>query len=299
MFGQPIRLLGFFVTLLAWSAKAKNVTVAKSLAITAVGQPRSSVVRSERQHPAVVERHSMSGIEQHPAVFGEMGSSFISETSGDVIGAHVVAALQSMAPQKASHSVLQSKGEPKEKEPTLGISGKIYLRQPAEHKGTYKTREWFCDACHMVAGKGKHGGSHTGCYTVEDFLCAGDEKCLMDGSSCYFGRVELPQGIQVTYYSGFTGDPSSGAWDNACEGRTDRGTTSDKSFPELKGMVPGSPAVCAMKFELMAGFSCENAASEDDWKACGTDGHPPDSHASTCSSMLIVAAAVLHAFFNA
>lgn len=296
MFGQPFSLLSLFVAVSAWPAEAKNVTAAKSLAITAVGQPRSTVVRSERQHPAAVERHTMSGIEQHPIAFGEMGSSFISETGADVIGANVVEALQSTAPQEASHSVLQSKGEPVE--PTLGIKGKIYLRQPAEHKGHYKAREWFCDACHLLAGKGKHGGAHTGCYTVEDFMCAGGEKCLMDGAQCYFGRVELPQGIEVTYYSGFTGEPSSGAWDNACEGRTDRGKTSDPKFPELKGIVPSSPAVCAMKFQLMTGFSCENTASADDWKACGTEGHPPKSHAHPCSSVILVAAAVMYAFIN-
>lgn len=297
MFGQLNGLLGIILAVSAWSTKATNVTAAKSLAITAVGQPRSSVVRSERL-PAVVERHIVSGLERQPAALGEIGSSFISEAGADVFGAHVVEALHPPAPGKGSHSVVQSKGKGKAQqdpaEPSMGVNGKIYLRQPAEHKGSYKTREWFCDACHMLAGKGKKGGDHTGCFTVNDFVCAGGEKCLMDGSSCYFGRVELPQGIQVTYYSGFSGEPDSGNWDDACVGHTDRGTTSDPTFPELKGMVPSSPAVCAMKFEIMSGFVCETPSGTEDWKDCGTDGYPPpDSHATACSSVVLAATVVM------
>lgn len=303
MIGQPISLLGVFVAVSVWSAEAKNVTVAKSLAINAVGRPRPSVVRSERQHPAAIERHSAPGLDMHPAALGELGSSFISETGADAIGAHVAEAFEPV-PHKRTQSMLQSNisGEKRTKEdpPTLSIIGKIYLRQPPDHMGNYNAREWFCDACSLVAGTGQHGGSHKGCYTVQDFVCASGEKCLMDGASCYFGRVEVPQGIQVTYYSGFVGDPSSGAWDNACVGRTDRGTTSDPSFPELKGVVPRSPASCAMRFEQMPGYSCETgSAGENDWKGCGTDGHaPPDSHATAGSSLVLAAAAVMLAFFR-
>lgn len=297
MFVHLISFIDLFIAVFALPAEANNVTFVKSLAVDAIGRPRSQVVRSERQHPAAVQRHDDPGMELHPAALGEMGSSSISERSGDAIGAHVAAALK-LVSQDAARSTLQSKGRASDDPlaPTLSVTGKVYLRQPAEHQGTYKTREWFCDACHLVAGKGKYGGIHNGCYTVEDFTCDGGENCLMDGSSCYFGRVELPKGIQVTYYSGFTGDPKSGAWDNACVGRTERGTASDANWPELKGIVPG--AVCAMKFELMSGYTCESSSGENDWKICGTEGHPPGSHATSCSSTILAAAVVFLAFFQ-
>lgn len=302
MLGRPMRLPVLIVAVSVWFANAKNVTDAKSLTINAVGQARSSVVRSER-HPAPVERHSVPGIDQQMAgvgaSLGEAGSSFISQTGSDAIGVHVAAALQAPAAGKGSQSAMQSKGKQTPAEPTMGVTGKIYLRQPAEHKGTYKTREWFCDACHLLAGKGKHGGDQVGCFTVQDFTCAGGEKCLMDGNTCYFGRVEVPQGIEVTYYSGFSGEPGTAAWDNACVGRTDRGTTSDPNFPELKGMVPSTPPVCAMKFALMTGFTCESASGEKDWAKCGSDDFPaPNFATTTCSSSVLLATAVALAIFN-
>jgi len=297
-------LLGLFVAVLAWSTEAKNVTVAKSLAIDPVGQARPSVVRSERQHPVAVEPHTVPGIEPHAAALGEMGNSFISEAGADAIGARVVAALQPSPHKSGAASVMQSnksKDDPSPA-PTVAVkSAKVFLRQPAEHKGEYKSREWFCDACKLVAGKGKLAGESTGCYTVDDFVCAGGEKCLMHESTCYFGRVELPQGIQVSYYSGFTGDPGAGAWDNACVGRTDRGTTTDPNFPELKGIVPKQkPEVCAMKFTLMEGYTCETAAGAEEWKKCGTPDYPEGQNQGAAhgqTTFTITAALVLLASF--
>lgn len=298
MLGQPISLIGLFVAVWIRSTEAINATVAESLAIDPVGRPRSSVVRSERQHLVAVEPHIVSGAGRYASALGEMGNSFISEAGAEALGARVAAVFQRTPhkPQKAS--VIQSNRSKDPDSPTLSVSGKIYLRQPAEHKGTYKTREWFCDACQMLAGKGKLGGETPGCYTVTDFVCAGGEQCLMDEKTCYFGRVELPQGVQVTYYSGFAGEPEAGGWDNACIGRTDRGTTSDPSFPELKGIVPtsGEP-VCAMKFETVSGYTCDSAAGAEDWKSCGTEGYPPpESRATACSSLFLAAAAVLLSF---
>lgn len=286
MLEQLTSLLGLLTAALTLSVEATNVTKVKSLAIDVVGR-QSHVVRSEKRHPAAVERHNVPGLEEHGAVLGEMGSSFISESSADAIGAHVVAALQ-LAPPKSA-SVAQSQDNAPDA-PTLLVNGNIYLRQPAHGDGKFKTREWYCDACELVAGRGKYSGDHQGCYTVDDFICAGGEHCLMKGDECYLGRVELPKGIQVTYFSGFSGAPSSGAWDNACVGRTNRGTTSDPSFSEVKGFVPRSPAVCAMKIELMAGYSC-GSSSAMDWQKCS--GRSGDSVAACPSLILMVAAVVL------
>lgn len=300
MLAQLIGLLGLIVAISQWSAEAKNLTIAKSLAVDPVGRPHISVVRSERQRPGDVEPHVFPGVELPPAALGEMGDSFISAAGAEAIGERLAAAFQPLPKHKAS--VVQSNRSkadqaPRES-PTAAVTGQIYLRQPGEHKGHFKMREWYCDACKLITGRGKYGGDKQGCYTVTDFVCAGGEKCLMFENECYFGRVELPLGIKVTYYSDFTGDPNNGAWSNACVGRTDRGTTSDPTFSELKGLVPTSPPVCAMQFDLIDGYSCDKPPGKEEWKKCGTEEFPPQSHAAAGSSVFLAAMVVIFAVFH-
>mmetsp|Transcript_105272 Transcript_105272/g.209246 ORF Transcript_105272/g.209246 Transcript_105272/m.209246 type:complete len:153 (+) Transcript_105272:480-938(+) len=69
----------------------------------------------------------------------------------------------------------------------------VIFKQPEEEKGEYTKR-----SCSRTPWELKDK-----CITLDDVDFGGGEKCLKWGSSCYFGRMTIPEGVKVTTYKGW------------------------------------------------------------------------------------------------
>eukprot|EP00947_MAST-08B_sp_MAST-8B-sp1_P001177 g1177.t1 len=86
----------------------------------------------------------------------------------------------------------------------------VTFLQPAEQKGSYKTRTFAAPVGQLLQGCGKQGRGEGGCWNLDDFASPEDgSKPLKWGWGSYFGRVSLPAGVRISLYTGWdsTGTP--------------------------------------------------------------------------------------------
>lgn len=253
----------------ARSAAASGGHATESFAIDASGVPRMPAAHS-RAHPELLRSEQQlsneatgeapmrsvlySKVPAHatlhsetmlPAALGEQGDMAISGPSAAALGESLAESLQAV--------------------PKALVKGDIYFRQPSEQAGQYKAREWSCDACKLAYGKGNEQ-SKIGCFTVADMKCSGGEYCLKQGTDCYFGKLEVPPGLKVTMYSGFSDD----TWSDACGSlKTKKASASTSTKTEMKTDLwfPGD-RICAFKVEVMSDFECDSPPKDNIWKTC-------------------------------
>jgi len=126
------------------------------------------------------------------------------------------------------------------------VIGRITIKQPSEERGWYDERSTSKPACDFITKS--ENGQKEGCWSVDELYCPDNTRCLKWGPHCYAGRIDLPAGVRVEMYKLY-----GWWWNDACAG------TSWRSF-EGKDSVDFwnyHERVCAFKFSLAEGYTCE------------------------------------------